>query len=524
MELRLWFQRRPTVELVQVEFHRAGLPVLRSFRGKAAVISTDAGLFQWTSAVKAFAQLAVGFVAARGGDAHDRSASSFTIEGEAGSAAATLDYAISKPTAWILDLFGRESNGKAFARHLFKRENSERKLPGPVRITLASAFSEPGAVRIFFDGRELLTPDQADRLARELQPSPQPPSKGAPKTAALTTRSKAYAPTPLFEAAWFRAQSVKEATRSLEDLSVLEPTSIQLAAARLTRIRRAPVSAIQKLSRALIEALPAPAQRYRARSGPVLRGRFVVALPPTAVGALTILTLMQSRGDAVEIRNQFPSSSAILEEPGAENFDGLVLSWGAAVKALSSTRLRAFTAVLPLPRTHFHLVLAPTRRDPARIKKVMLAEDPYGYPMQFLRDLKAQRHLSPAVKSVDATFSEVMNYLSIKGDAAILGYPFSQLVAKRCNGRFVEFRNAKVQIGDNLLFVRDPARASQIREAILSNWYTLLEDPATLDSVTQTIFSQLDFVNYLYRLAALYNLGERELDVREDRGRIEETE
>jgi len=51
---------------------------------------------------------------------HNKESKQAHLEGEMGSLAASLDYAISKKPIWLLDMFGINSDGKAKIRPLIQ--------------------------------------------------------------------------------------------------------------------------------------------------------------------------------------------------------------------------------------------------------------------------------------------------------------------------------------------------------------------------------------------------------------------
>lgn len=130
--------------LVEVAFRRSNeTPVLRTVRGKFCYIVPAGGSFQWTRAVKALTVLLLRTVI------HGNGA---VIQGEAGSLAASLDYALSKEPTWLSEMFGADSQGRAFARRLFYRTNPERKRAGPVIINLNPAIVSAPRINVHIDG------------------------------------------------------------------------------------------------------------------------------------------------------------------------------------------------------------------------------------------------------------------------------------------------------------------------------------------------------------------------------------
>ncbi len=132
-------------ELTEVFFQEnATSTPRRSIRGKTGGAYRQAGSFQWTSAVRALSLLAVKSVVTPN-DAQ--------IQGEGGSLAASLDYALSKQPEWLTDLFGCDHLGITLARRLILRTNPERKRPGPVVLALNVVYLPVTAIEIFINGR-----------------------------------------------------------------------------------------------------------------------------------------------------------------------------------------------------------------------------------------------------------------------------------------------------------------------------------------------------------------------------------
>ena len=130
-------------------------------RGKTAGVFTAKGTFQWTSAVRAFSSLAIQTVL------HQSQLTSVEIpslEGERGSLASSLDYAISKQVLWLADIFGTNSQGNLLANRAFLRSNPNRKRPGPVVIGFNSKFIPYNSIHIAVDCHEAPTADQLKSL------------------------------------------------------------------------------------------------------------------------------------------------------------------------------------------------------------------------------------------------------------------------------------------------------------------------------------------------------------------------
>jgi hypothetical protein len=86
-----------------------------------------------------------------------------------------------------------------------------------------------------------------------------------------------------------------------------------------------------------------------------------------------------------------------------------------------------------LPSSTFGLIIPPRVQSPKAIKRVLLGADPEGYPVEFLRRAKELARLSSDVETAPANASEIMSNLDTMGDAAIIGFPLSSLIARKHN-------------------------------------------------------------------------------------------
>ena len=146
--LKLSFvSRSDEISLSSTTFRlETGGPEIRSIRSTAVL--SGAGTFQWTAAVKA---LSLFFLQAK----RERTLAGPCLEGEAGSAAASLDYALSKEPSWMSDIFGSDEEGRPCLHSFIRRVNPNRKRPGPVQLYLTSRRLSPDSIAVFLDGSEV---------------------------------------------------------------------------------------------------------------------------------------------------------------------------------------------------------------------------------------------------------------------------------------------------------------------------------------------------------------------------------
>lgn len=140
--LKLHFVGDNDPSLFQTEFV-CGAIRSSAVRGKTSGAFAGQGSFHWSSAVRALSVLAIKTFMAGKGHPCDP-----ILVGDKGSFAASLDYAISKETHWLIDVFGLSDGRVPNFRRVFKRTNSGRKRSGPVAVSFAKAFAQPGAILI----------------------------------------------------------------------------------------------------------------------------------------------------------------------------------------------------------------------------------------------------------------------------------------------------------------------------------------------------------------------------------------
>ena len=101
------------------------------------------GTFRWSRGVKGVTQLLLKSIAS----GTDR----FILTGRQGSLAGSLDYALNKEPQWLLDMFGTDSRGRAFAKRLFKVSNSGRRAGPVVSISLNSSLLPVDSISLIQD-------------------------------------------------------------------------------------------------------------------------------------------------------------------------------------------------------------------------------------------------------------------------------------------------------------------------------------------------------------------------------------
>jgi hypothetical protein len=163
--LTLTFHGGARPELYRSEFHRGDQVKFTCVRGKTAGAIRGAGTFQWTSAVKALALILCKVAAQK----FESEIAPVSISGQNRSLASSLDYAISKQPAWLIEMFGVDSCSNTFLRRVLHRSNPERKLPGPVIISVNPKVITHNNLECWWDGKLLDTKSELMKLIALLE-------------------------------------------------------------------------------------------------------------------------------------------------------------------------------------------------------------------------------------------------------------------------------------------------------------------------------------------------------------------
>ena len=144
-------------ELPQLIMTRFRTPLLNQelccARGKYGDPAFATGTFQWTGAVRALCVLLLKTAAYKQSPSKVPLAAS--IAGGKGSAACSLDYALTKQPSWLCEMFGTDSQGNALLRRVINRTNSEQKYPGPTILSINLSRLESCIISVFLDSAPL---------------------------------------------------------------------------------------------------------------------------------------------------------------------------------------------------------------------------------------------------------------------------------------------------------------------------------------------------------------------------------
>ncbi len=151
--LKIWLRTHDVLTLERVSFSSALLnKTIVSVRGKSGAGARAEGSFQWTSAVQALTILFLracyhGKLVSEAPDV----VLNADLQGERGSVAASLEYAIDKQPHWLQEMFGSDSKGNTLLRRLLHRDNPGGKRPGPISISVNRAALPAESIQVFVD-------------------------------------------------------------------------------------------------------------------------------------------------------------------------------------------------------------------------------------------------------------------------------------------------------------------------------------------------------------------------------------
>ncbi len=152
--------------LIQTHFQH---PLLSSpamtYRGQRAL--DCAGTFRWSTGVMGLCLLLVRHgLSLMMENAADHPPVMARIEGEHGSLASSLDYALSKRPMWLMDMFGITAKGTPLSQLLLHRINPERKRPGPVVVFVRNTSFK---IDVYVDGRSANAPADLENLLNAME-------------------------------------------------------------------------------------------------------------------------------------------------------------------------------------------------------------------------------------------------------------------------------------------------------------------------------------------------------------------
>lgn len=167
-QLILDFERPERPELIETNFcHPLVQEELRTIRGRTPGAYHRYGSFQWTRAIKGLCVLML--LECAHGESQQGPLRSPALSGGRGTPAASLNDALHKQVAWLIDMFGIDYQGIPLARRLIDRSNPGMKRPGVVALALNQSFLPVARINIRLEGCNIKETEQFSTMAKQIE-------------------------------------------------------------------------------------------------------------------------------------------------------------------------------------------------------------------------------------------------------------------------------------------------------------------------------------------------------------------
>ncbi|MCB0322300.1 MAG: hypothetical protein KDD69_01970 [Bdellovibrionales bacterium] len=521
MEISLWFVgAEPGVLLDRTEVlgPRTLHPIV-SVRSVTAPNRAQ-GAFRWSAAVKALSLLLI----------EHRITGAATLSGERGSAAASLDYALTKRPNWLMDMFGTTRSGETHLHYFIYRRNSEQKLPGPVEIGVLAAKLLPERISIYLNGVLLDDLHSLRILADDLRSqtrSKQPLVAGrrqrrlsAPiQPDAIEEESKAFR--KMLERSYAR-----EVHRMLWATDVFTARGIRHSVQRLVNdptCRRILGSSKRRLSELGTFVPLGVKEEVHSLISIVNAGRPLrVCVERGQAPAICIMRHLQRQYRvAIEVDMNVNHSVELVRRLGTYSYlhppDICFLTVMAASTQLAHFGKREYVPVSFMPKIS-HRVVSNAGELPlrditgARGELRFMTEVP-GSATFYYNNLRSAGVLGRAMKTVHAEPDEITSLFAAGAEStqAIMAFPFYDINSFRRVCRVAEeYPDCYGEI-ETMLFmrrslVRNKRRADALLALIGHAWLHLRENPGLIQQAASSLLDDPDYRAVLCRAGGLVHL------------------
>lgn len=523
--------------------HRLLEDPLQLIRGRTSAGQKRVETFTWTAGVQAlclfFARsLAVAAVA------EELECSEAALSGETGTPAASLDYALSRQSNWLMDMFGCDASGTVLARRFIHRVNPERKRPGPVELRLNTGFLPFAAVSLYVGERKLSEPQELLALAEKISAAfgkkkgrvGQPSAGRAPTEAEqepVSLPSDAEYPWPFHEQqnrfALVRILE-QELSEILQRVNIFSRRHLDRTLEALcddavfkeyagecrgfferSRASLRPAELFGQTDEHLAEQLASP-------SGAPIK----VCMPAGTTGPLVLVYYLKYfKKLPIEPQFRFVHAGSVLERLLAgtndEENEISVLSAGHLTHLLRSSLSGKFGTVLLMPPNSFQVVSqnkANGRRRKSRIEELAVLGGLTSSSLLYAEQLKAYGHplgSNVQVRLVDP--DEVTTAVLPGNDVqrVVQWFPYYRFSQLLCGAQLLDTSQSGLNLKGNFAvaseaFLRQLSRRAAFETAIRDAWLTLLESPALLRMVLQQMCEEPDYLRFLTRSSGLSQL------------------
>lgn len=508
-----------------------GAETRRLTRGKFSSTLQGAAPLPWTSAVKGFVRLALQVALQR--FVEEQSSSdpfAFGLVGEKGSVCRSLDYAISKRPAWLVDLFGSDADGNSNVGRFFHRLNPEGKREGPTAVTLNTNMISPTSISVRVNGAPVGSKDKLGLLLNSINASSSSHvaiSVNEPATArhaqeldagcgddaalndiliSLMTRelSRTLTSTPVFS-----KQGVEQSVRQVSDNALFK----SIAGAN---------------AKSLGSVLECSSHSARIGITPSLDGlrRFYspekplkVSVSVTTIGTIVLFQYLKvCKGLPIEVNYRFSTGIEVARAVQGSAIEPDLCAGAApsAIPLMGKRRTSPYSPVMLMPR-HTHRLLAPQDGSDsvAYGDYRLLTEEPSG-SLAYLQELIRYRHISPSKISLSHCDPDESLHLLEQGDPAlrcILWFPAYDLAQLYCGAKILD--EPAGALGDSWILLlaherlrRNGKALSTLLAELHGAWLDLRESPELTERIVRSIVVAPEYTKVLTRSHGFHKLRE----------------
>lgn len=536
-------------------FHPLNGNKLITTRGKTGGAYKGVGSLQWTSAVQAFALLAVLSRCYICAEIHtDSELPQPTMRGLRGSKASSLDYAISKRTNWLLDIFGIDAKGIPILRRVFNRSNPDGKRSEPIVVALNRAFLPYESINIVWNEVKLCKDVELNDLSVRLKQSvfgnaeheegstfaipriidPLDIHTSDGKFDAATLKMQSYIPYP-FNNSEYKSK-ISEAITN-ETINVLWETDIfnkfetrkfenkmyQNSLFARTVGKKVPI--LSDLDRSLDNhaRLGLIGDADLIKKGWASVHSLRVAIGAAAFGAIAILNYLKSNKHLpIEIDYRFDNTrvliSKILTGELKDPPQACIVSISCAAFMLREGRRIDYLPLMVMPRTTHRII---TKSSPLRKQKpltqgeYLFVTDGVTTSSLYMDDLLRNGHLKKrGIKNTFVEQDEITHYFKSGTEdlRAIIWFPHYIFNKMFNNSQVFDVLRTDALNDGNILFLHKSVWANHklpylIDIAIRDAWIALRTDRALISEMLEPYLNDASYLTFLARTSGLHNFS-----------------
>lgn len=562
IKLHLFLDESPNIELQRIAFWH---PLLdrerRCIRGRTpGAYGEGYGCFPWSAAVKGLTALLLR------ANAHlilesEPNTLMPQLQGGKGSLARSLDYALNKSPAWLSDMFGVDSVGKALILRLLLRSNSEARRPGDVALSVRLSSLTRESISVYVSADRIDDPLQllalADRIdvpANSFSDShEQPIRENLPSKVTITGETAISCSQFILSHSWEQVRShtehdlfppysdktthlrirdvfSKEVKHSLDYTDIFNRCSFLSELKRtvenpsLTRLVDDLKPLVSDYDLKLLRSEQLGLASSQGRLSRVLSTDqpMRVALIPSAVAPLALfLYLKHVKGYHIEVTFSHVLCSEItrliLDGEGGQFFDLAMVAIPAGARLLSCSYPVDFSPLMVVPGSSYRAMASSTASGgDARLRKgnyCFLSDSPSNCSFYF-DELQRAGHIKKSQVQISHMEQDEITTAFREKDPdlrTILWFPYHSFnhIANGATYLKTPFNNSF--IGD-LLFVHEPWFRNYeamvcLDIAIRDAWLTLRENPAVLDGIMNILLCDPQYLRALHRSAGLHDFS-----------------